>query len=214
MNESATTSSMKNIAHRITQAERAARHGHPGLVVWFTGLSGAGKTTLATLVERRLFEQGRQAYLLDGDVLRTGLCSDLTYSNTARAENIRRAGEVARLLADAGFVALSAFISPFRADRDRVRNLLPQGRFIEVYVNAPLEVCERRDVKGLYQRARAQLISEFTGISSPYEAPLSPELELHTDRESVEACLSKLGACIEGRLAVLRENRTGFDESS
>lgn len=186
---------------RISQTERAARHGHPGLVVWFTGFSGAGKTTLATMLERRLFEQGRLVYLLDGDLLRTGLCSDLGYSNIARVENIRRAGEVSRLLADAGFIALSAFISPFRADRDRVRSLLAKDRFIEVFVNAPLEVCEQRDVKGLYRKARAKSIPEFTGISSPYEPPQSPELELRTDRVNAEECLSRLLACIEEKIA-------------
>ena len=201
MKSSIETPCLENCALRVSPAERAARHGHTGLVVWFTGLSGAGKTTLATLLERRLFVQGRQVYLLDGDLLRTGLCSDLGYSNLARRENIRRAGEVARLLAAAGFIALSAFISPFRADRDRVRNLLPKGRFIEVFVNAPLDVCEQRDTKGLYRKARAQLIPEFTGISSPYEAPLAAELELQTDRESVEQCLARLEACINARLS-------------
>jgi adenylyl-sulfate kinase len=192
----------ENHAQRITPVERAMRHGHPSLVVWFTGLSGAGKTTLATLLERRLFEQGRQVYLLDGDLLRTGLCSDLDYSNTARVENIRRAGEVAHLLADAGFIALSAFISPFRADRDRARSLMPKGRFIEVFVNAPLAVCEQRDAKGLYLKARAKIIPEFTGINSPYEAPETPELELHTDREGTDTCLARLEASISTRLGL------------
>lgn len=187
---------------RITYAERVARQKHAGLVVWFTGLSGAGKTTLATMLERRLFESGRQTYLLDGDVLRTGLCRDLGFSDKDRRENIRRAGEVARLLADAGFIAVSAFISPFRADRDAVRQALPPGRFIEVFVNAPLAVCEQRDTKGLYRKARAKLIPEFTGISSPYEAPASPELELRTDLEGVEVCFARLLACIEARLTV------------
>lgn len=186
----------------VSANERAARLGHPGLVVWFTGLSGAGKTTMATMLERRLFEKKHLVYLLDGDILRTGLCRDLSFSAADRRENIRRAGEVARVLADAGFITLSAFISPFREDRDNIRAAMPKGRFIEVFVNAPLNVCEKRDVKGLYKRARAQLIPEFTGISSPYEPPLNPEIELRTDSDSIEACLQKLVACVESHLAL------------
>jgi len=162
------------------------------MVIWFTGLSGAGKTTLATMLERRLFEQGRRTYLLDGDILRTGLCRDLGFSATERQENVRRAGEVARLLADGGLITLVAFISPFREDRERVRHSMGKVGFAEVYVNAPLEVCERRDVKGLYRRARAREIPEFTGISSPYEHPLTPEVELRTDLETTEQCLDRL----------------------
>ena len=145
--------------------ERTRRFGHPGMVVWFTGLSGAGKTTLATRFERILFDQGRAAYLLDGDILRTGLCQDLGFSIIDRRENVRRAGEVARILADAGFIVLAAFISPFALERDQIRAKMPPGRFVEVYVNTPVETCEQRDVKGLYRKARANLIPDCGGRS-------------------------------------------------
>jgi adenylyl-sulfate kinase len=167
--------------NKITAAQREGRNGHRGLVIWLTGLSGAGKTTIATELERQLFALGKHTYLLDGDILRHGLCSDLNFSSESRRENIRRAGEVAALFADAGVICIAAFISPFRADRERVRGMLRPGRFIEVFVNAPLAVCEKRDVKGLYAKARAGQLKEFTGVSAPYEAPEKPELELRTD---------------------------------
>lgn len=167
--------------NKITAVQREERNGHRGLVIWLTGLSGAGKTTIATELERQLFAEGKHTYLLDGDILRHGLCSDLNFSAEARRENIRRAGEVAALFADAGVIVIAAFISPFRADRERVRQCLPAGRFIEVFVNAPLAVCEQRDVKGLYARARAGQLKEFTGVSAPYEPPENPEIDLHTD---------------------------------
>jgi adenylylsulfate kinase len=160
--------------------------------VWLTGLSGAGKSTMAAELERRLWHQGRRAFVLDGDRMRQGLCSDLGFSPADRKENIRRIAEVARLFAEAGLICIVAFISPYRADRARARSLLPTGRFIEVYLSAPLEVCERRDPKGLYARARAGLVKEFTGVSAPYEPPLEPELELRTDILSIEECASLL----------------------
>ncbi|MSU63937.1 MAG: adenylyl-sulfate kinase [Pedosphaera sp.] len=169
----------------------------PGVVVWFTGLSGAGKTTLADALAGHLRHCGRPVFVLDGDVLRTGLCSDLGFGAKDREENIRRAGEVARLCAQTGIIVIAAFISPFRADRDRVRGILPRGRFLEVFVNSPLEVCEKRDVKGLYRRARSGSIPEFTGISSPYEPPLSPELELRTDRSTVSDCVCRIAELID-----------------
>jgi len=183
---------------KIVPADREKRNGHPGLVLWLTGLSGAGKTTIACELERRLFNAGHQAYMLDGDSLRRGLCRDLGYSAQDRHENIRRVGEVAALFADAGFIVITAFISPFRADRERNRRLLPVERFIEVFVNAPLEVCERRDAKGLYARARANQLADFTGISSPYEAPEQPEIELRTDILSVEESAAKVLAYLKG----------------
>ena len=184
----------------VSSQERAARQGQSGLVVWFTGLSGAGKTTLSTALERKLFDQGHLAYLLDGDILRTGLCRDLGFSAKDRRENVRRAGEVARVLADAGFIVLAAFISPFRQERDAIRAALPSGKFIEVFVNAPLATCEQRDVKGLYRKARAQQLADFTGISSPYESPLTPELELRTEQDNVNVCLEQLCAIVETHL--------------
>ena len=164
--------------------------------MWLTGLSGSGKSTIARELERKLFLLGKRAYVLDGDNIRSGLNSDLGFSPEDRKENIRRIGEVARLFADAGLICVVAFISPYRTDRDTARRLLPEGRFIEVYVNAPLEVCEQRDPKGLYAKARANVLREFTGISSPYEPPRSPELALRTDLltvgESVAQVLKRL----------------------
>jgi adenylylsulfate kinase len=190
----------------ITTADRAARLGHAGLVVWLTGLSGSGKTSLATELERRLFQAGRWVYRLDGDVLRQGLCADLGFGLTARRENVRRAGEVASLLADAGLIVLAAFISPFDEDRQLVRSRLAPGKFLEVFLNAPLEVCEHRDVKGLYRRARAGLLPEFTGISSPYEPPPHPEVELRTGELTLAATADLLEAHINQRLAELAAN--------
>jgi len=169
-------------------------HRQSGCVVWLTGLSGAGKSTIAEELERSLLSQGRPTYVLDGDKLRTGLCSDLGFSPADRTENIRRVAEVAKLFADAGLICIVAFISPYRADRARARSLMPEGKFIEAYLSAPLEVCEQRDPKGLYARARAGLVKDFTGISAPYEPPLNPELELRTADQSVTDCVAKLRA--------------------
>jgi adenylyl-sulfate kinase len=182
----------RQAANEITVAHREGRNGHRGLVIWLTGLSGAGKTTIATELERQLFESGGHTYLLDGDILRRGLCSDLGFGKEGRVENIRRAGEVAALFADAGVIVVAAFISPFRAERQRVRSMLPVGRFIEVFVNAPLAVCECRDRKGLYARARANQLKEFTGISAPYEAPEHPEVELHTEQFTAAECVAQI----------------------
>lgn len=175
---------------KVTSEQRTRRNGYLGCVVWLTGLSGAGKSTLATELERELFSAGKQAYVLDGDNVRHGLCSDLGFSPEDRQENIRRIGEVAKLLADAGLICLTAFISPYRSDRELVRKLVAPGRFIEVYVNSPLAVCELRDPKGLYAKARTGELKSFTGISAPYEPPLHPEIELRTDLHSVADCVS------------------------
>ena len=181
---------------KVTPQHRAGRNGHPGCIVWLTGLSGSGKSTIAGELERELFNLGKQAYVLDGDNVRHGLCADLGFSAADRRENIRRVGEAAKLFVDAGLIAIVAFISPYRSDRELVRNLVPKGRFVEVYVNAPLAVCEQRDPKGLYAKARANQIPEFTGVSAPYEAPDRPEIDLATDRlsvgESVAAILDYL----------------------
>ncbi|HEX3988453.1 MAG TPA: adenylyl-sulfate kinase, partial [Verrucomicrobiae bacterium] len=177
---------------KVTGEQRSARNGHAGCVVWLTGLSASGKSTIAINLERELFNLDRHAYLLDGDNVRHGLCSDLGFSPEDRKENIRRVGEAARLFADAGIICITAFISPYRSDRDMVRQLMPAGKFIEVHVNAPLEVCEARDPKGLYARARAHQIKEFTGISAPYETPERPEIELRTDQFSVDESVARL----------------------
>jgi adenylyl-sulfate kinase len=177
---------------QVTAAARNRRYGQVGRVVWFTGLSGSGKSTIANELERQLYERGRHVYLLDGDNLRHGLCSDLGFSSADRSENIRRVAEVARLFADAGFICLAAFISPLRADRDRARLLLPKGYFLEAYVATPVEVCRRRDPKGLYARADRGELKDFTGVSSPYEPPLHPEIVLHADRDSVASSVAQL----------------------
>jgi len=177
---------------KVTPHQRELRNSHLGCVLWLTGLSGAGKSTIATELERELFNLGRHVYVLDGDNIRHGLGSDLGFSPEDRTENIRRVGEVAKLFADAGVICITAFISPYRADRDLVRKIMPQDRFIEVFVNAPLEVCEQRDPKGLYAKARAKEIKEFTGISAPYESPSNPEVELRTDRMTVPESVAKI----------------------
>ena len=184
------------ITSHVAPADREQRHGHPGRIVWLTGLSGAGKSTLAMALERRLFDSDRNVYVLDGDIVRGGLCSDLGFSPDDRAENIRRIGEVARIMADAGLLVVVAFISPFRADRDRVRAGMPAGRFTEVHVSTPLEICEKRDTKGLYAKARAGELPDFTGISSPYEAPESPEVRLPTEKMSVDECVDRVVAVL------------------
>jgi len=171
---------------KITKVDREKRNGHKGVVVWLTGLSGSGKSTIATELQRKLFEMGCNVYILDGDNIRHGLNKDLGFSPEDREENIRRIGEVAKLFADAGFIAITSFISPYRKDRERARKLLEDGEFIEIYVKAPLEVCEKRDPKGLYKKARRGEIKEFTGISAPYEEPENPEIILETDKLSVE----------------------------
>jgi adenylylsulfate kinase len=176
----------------VSRADREAQNGHKSTILWFTGLSGAGKSTLANAVESRLHEKGCHTFVIDGDNVRHGLCGDLGFSATDRTENIRRVGEIAKLFIEAGVITLTAFISPFRADRDRVRVLVNTGEFFEIYCKADLEVCERRDVKGLYQKARAGVISEFTGISSPYEAPEAPEIVVETGTKSLDVCVDEV----------------------
>ena len=176
--------------YRISKNDRRELNGHGSVIVWFTGLSGSGKSTLANAVEQELFRQGIRTYVLDGDNIRHGLNNNVDFSAEGRTENIRRIGEVAKLFIDAGVVVLTAFISPFKSDRDRVRSLVGNEEFIEVFVDCPLEICEQRDVKGLYKKARAGEIADFTGISSPFEVPENPELTIATGtiplRQSVE----------------------------
>jgi adenylylsulfate kinase len=183
----------------VTRSRREKMNGHGSVILWFTGFSGAGKSSLAHAVEEHLHGLGCRTFVLDGDNVRHGLCVDLGFSDTGRVENIRRIGEVSKLFIEAGVIALTAFISPFRIDRKRVRSLVPHGDFLEIYCRCSLEVCEQRDVKGLYKRARAGEILEFTGISSPYEEPENPELVVETDRSSLEECTAKVLALLRTR---------------
>jgi len=169
----------------LTREEREKLHGHKGAVVWFTGLSAAGKSTIAHMLERMLYKKGCSTYPLDGDNVRHGLCADLTFSPEDRTENIRRIGEMVKLFVDAGKIVITAFISPYGKDRNKVRSLLQPGQFFEIFVDCPVDVCAARDPKGIYKKAMAGLIKEFTGISAPYEPPKSPELIIHSDKEEV-----------------------------
>jgi adenylylsulfate kinase len=176
----------------VSRADRQLQNGHNSAILWFTGLSGAGKSTLAHAVEHRLHELGCRTFVFDGDNVRHGLCADLGFSAEDRCENIRRVGELAKLFVEAGVIALTAFISPYRSDRDRVRALAAPGDFIEIYCQCPLDVCEQRDVKGLYAKARQGVIPEFTGISSPYEQPERPELVVNTATQPLDACVEQV----------------------
>jgi adenylylsulfate kinase len=183
----------------VTKEDRQRRAGHKSCVLWFTGLSGAGKSTLANAVEHELHQRGLASYVLDGDNIRHGLNRGLGFGAEDRKENIRRIGEVAKLFVDAGVITLTAFISPYREDRELARGLLEEGEFVEVYVKCSLEECERRDVKGLYQKARNGEIGQFTGISSPYEEPEAPELVIESGELSVEASVATIVSYLESR---------------
>lgn len=176
----------------VTRARREAMNGHRGAILWFTGLSGAGKSTLAHAVEEQLHRMGCRTFVLDGDNVRHGLCADLGFSATDRVENIRRIGEVSKLFMEAGVVVLTAFISPFREDRNKVRAMVQPGEFIEIYCQCPIDICEQRDVKGLYKKARAGEIGQFTGISSTYEPPDTPELLVKTSEMDLNDCVQKV----------------------
>lgn len=178
--------------HQIAQVDRIGKYGYQPKVIWLTGLSGSGKSTLASGLEVELFNQGAHTYILDGDNIRSGLNKDLDFTDKSRKENIRRIAEVSKLFLDAGTVVLTAFISPFLEDRASVRELVGSENFIEVFVQCPLEVCEQRDVKGLYAKARAGLIKNFTGIDSPFEEPIEPDVLVNTANQSIEQCLSQL----------------------
>jgi adenylylsulfate kinase len=188
----------------VTRADREKINGHKACTVWLTGLSGSGKSTIAVDLEKRLWERGVKTYILDGDNVRHGLNKNLGFSPEDRTENIRRIGEVAKLFTEAGVVALTAFISPYRADRDQVRKIMSEGDFVEVHVDCPVEVCEQRDVKGLYKKARAGEIKEFTGISAPYEAPNAPELTINTAGQPVEESSKQILAYLEQKGIVPR----------
>jgi len=176
----------------VTRERREHQHQHKSVILWYTGLSGAGKSTLAHSVEEKLHQLGCSTYVLDGDNVRHGLCGDLTFSEDDRKENIRRIGQVAKLFLESGVIVLTAFISPFRSDRQLIRNMVQHGDFIEIYCNSSIEVCEQRDVKGLYQKARNGEVKQFTGISSPYEEPKKPELVVNTGSDSLEKCTNDI----------------------
>ncbi|WP_020485065.1 MULTISPECIES: adenylyl-sulfate kinase [unclassified Methylomonas] len=183
----------------VTRSRREALNGHKSAILWFTGLSGAGKSTLAHAVEERLHQLKCRTFVLDGDNVRQGLCGDLGFSHQDRQENIRRIAEVAKLMLEAGTITLTAFISPFRAERQYARNLVPHGDFIEIYCNCDLSVCEQRDVKGLYKKARQGDIKLFTGISSPYEVPEKPDLIIDTGIYELEMCVDQVMNMLELR---------------
>lgn len=194
-------SSSNTVWHRasVTRQRREQKNAHKSAVVWFTGLSGSGKSTLAHAVEEYLYQLGLNTFVLDGDNVRHGLCSDLGFSDEDRQENIRRIGETAKLLLEAGVITLTAFISPFKADRATVKALLPPGDFIEIHCACPLAICEQRDVKGLYKKARLGEIPHFTGISSPYQEPENPDLKIDTGRLTLEASVEQVVALLKAR---------------
>jgi len=188
----------------VTRERREKLAGHRGAAIWFTGLSGAGKSTLAHAVEERLHTMGIHTFVFDGDNVRHGLCGDLGFSDTDRSENIRRIGEMVKLFVNGGVIALTAFISPFRQDRERVRQIVGDADFVEIYCQCTLDVCEQRDVKGLYKRARAGEISDFTGISSPYEPPENPALTLNTGSQTLDACVEQVVQLLQTRRIILQ----------
>ena len=188
----------------ISREDREELHGHRGAVIWFTGLSASGKSTIAHLVEKELHRRGCSTYVLDGDNVRHGLCGDLTFSPQDRAENIRRIGEMVKLLVDAGIIVLTAFISPYRKDRQKVRSLLTDGQFLEVHVDCPPEVCAARDQKGIYKKAKAGIIKEFTGISAPYEPPENPELLIKSYSEDATEAAEQVITLIQQRKFIKR----------
>ena len=186
----------------VTKAERQEKNGHKSVVLWFTGLSGSGKSTISVALEKALFERGVRSYRLDGDNIRHGLNNNLGFSPEDRKENIRRIGEVSKLLADAGLITLTAFISPYREDRDHVREILEDGEFVEVYTKASVSACEERDPKQLYKKARAGEIKNFTGIDAPYEAPEHPEIIVDTEENSVEEAVEQIIRYLEDQKVI------------
>lgn len=197
MSQQSKATNIKWHEHHIEKKQRAAQKRQSPCILWFTGLSASGKSTTANALEQKLFELGHHTYLLDGDNVRHGLNKDLGFSDADRVENIRRIGEMSKLFADAGLIVLSAFISPFRSDRQMVRDLVEDGEFIEIHMSTPLSVCEQRDPKGLYKKARQGDIKNFTGIDSAYEAPGSPEITLNTAEFDVEACADQVIAYLK-----------------
>ena len=188
--------------YAVNKSQRSEQKGHKPVILWFTGFSGSGKSTVAGALESALHQQGVHTYLLDGDNVRHGLCNDLGFSDEDRVENIRRVGELSKLMIDAGLVVLTAFISPFQAERDMVRNLVGDGEFIEVFLDTPLDVCEQRDPKGLYKKARAGEIKHFTGIDSDYQVPVNPEIRIDTSANSLEQSVQQLVAYLKDKQVI------------
>ena len=186
--------------YQVSRADRQNNNGHNSFLIWFTGLSGSGKSTIANVVEQRLHKRGIKTYTLDGDNIRKGINNDLSFSPEDRTENIRRIAEVANLMIDAGLVVLAAFVSPYKKDRENIRNIVKDVNFVEVFINTSVEECERRDVKGLYKKARAGEIKNMTGISAPYEAPENPDVEVLTEKESVDQAVDRVLKAIETKL--------------
>ena len=191
--------------YKTTKSQRELQHGHKAYLLWFTGLSGSGKSTLANLVEVALHNKGLSTYILDGDNIRKGINKDLNFAPEDRTENIRRIAEISNLMLDAGVLTLAAFVSPYIKDREEVKQIVGADNFIEIYVNTSLEECERRDVKGLYKKARAGEIKNMTGISSPYEKPQNPNIEIKTRQESLEESVTKIMKFIRPKLTLLNE---------
>ena len=187
----------------VSKEDREKLHGHKGAVIWFTGLSASGKSTIAHHLEKLLFELDCSTYVFDGDNVRHGLCSDLSFSAGDRAENIRRIGQMAKLFVDAGIIAITAFISPYRKDRRKIRDLVGKARFFEVYVDCPMEVCAGRDQKGIYERAKAGVIKEFTGISAPYEKPENPDIVIQSDKTGAKEAAEQVLEILRDRKIVL-----------
>lgn len=192
-------------SYQISQTDRRKKNQHNSFLLWFTGLSGSGKSTLANAVEKELYKQGVKTYTLDGDNIRKGINSDLTFSPEDRTENIRRIAEVANLMIDAGLVVLAAFVSPYKKDRDKIKSIVKDVNFVEIFVNTSIEECERRDVKGLYKKARAGEIKNMTGISAPYETPETPDLEINTEKESIENAVKRITELITKKLKLKNE---------
>jgi adenylylsulfate kinase len=206
MNEKSQNKSPNTVWHHatVTRQRREQLNGHRSVILWTTGLSASGKSTLCHMVEERLYQKGCRTFVFDGDNVRHGLCSDLGFSAADRKENIRRVGEMTKLFVETGIIVLTAFISPFRADRKWVRDLVGDHDFIEVYCSCPLDICEQRDAKGIYRRARAGEVKEFTGISSPYEEPENPDLVLSTGERSIEECVQQMLTILEDRGIIVK----------
>lgn len=196
---------IKPHTYKISAQDRNETNGHNSLLIWFTGLSGSGKSTIANSLEQKLHELNIKTYSLDGDNVRKGINKDLSFSAEDRTENIRRIAEIANLMIDAGMVVIASFVSPYKKDRDNIRNIVKDVNFVEIFVNTSLAECERRDVKGLYEKARAGLIKDMTGISSPYEAPTNPDIEIKTEEESVESAVNRIIDFIKPRLNLKNE---------